>query len=163
MGRQVNFVFDSVDAQVFFEEAQLKLDAVLIEEQVSSPEVVEIPQWRPCQANLCQRSDLSEIVPEYIEAQGYWLVTPSDGPVVEWMTWPEKEGVIGITRLFYHAQLYDSDLGVWVAQSEGFVRFAERLFRLLRRHAPMETIDERRERVGRHALKRIRLGELRYW
>jgi len=45
-------------------------------------------------------------------------------------------------------------------KDSGFVKFAEALFRLLRKRAPMITVGERRVRAGAGAARRLASGEL---
>ena len=84
-----------------------------------------------------------------------------DAPVVEWVVDRSDEGWAGEGRLYYDPVLLVREPALhFEPKDPGFVKFAEALFRLLRRRAPMITVGERRVRAGAGAARRLASGEL---
>ena len=159
LGRQVpSLFFDADDAAEFYRLVRAQGAEVLASESPTRRVRLASPSeaWS---LFLAPAQGLDELVPGYVAAQRYWVLDPSEHPVVAWTVLPEKDGVLRAGRLYYVPRdLRDGELR---ERSAEFLRFAKDVRRVAEKLAPTTSLaDGGRGRVGPSARERHERGEL---
>jgi hypothetical protein len=161
VGRQVNAYFDPVDANEFLGLARGEFDAVLLPSESPGPQFEEVTRIDGgFFGAFCRRVDWPAIKPRYVPQQGYWVLDIMQDVLVDWWVPREHADSVGPGRLYYKVErLEGPPEGLYFERKdEGFIGFAELLFRRARKWAPMVDAPSGRQRVAAHALARVRAG-----
>lgn len=81
--------------------------------------------------------DVGDVHLKYVESMGYWMTDQLDAPVIQYTFRELDEAEIGDGRLYYQTGRYVAD--EWVSFREGFIEFAESLFKWVRREFTRST------------------------
>jgi hypothetical protein len=161
MGRQIKVYLHPEDHRAVEEFVREKLACTLVAERSRSRTPTEIDSspeigWS---ALICPVDSLRTIKPEYVEAQGYWLTSPTKHPVIEWMYSRLADDGIHPGRFYYVADHFGG-ARLPEPRDEAFVKTAERLFRWVQKTTQWVETGWGRERLGPVAAARHRAGGL---
>jgi hypothetical protein len=165
MGRQINFYLLPEDTDIIEKVLREKVEISFWEDISNSPAPEEASSLKiesmgksPLTVYLSLPKHGKDIVCKQVQNQGYWTVDDLRSPVLEFSRCYFDGVVLRRGRFFYQTGYYGDDDN-WVDKPESFIKWAEKIFRLLKKLLKKPSGQD--YYFGEQALKWIETGAIK--